>query len=90
MTVHDQLMFVSTLSGTFYAVSKQTGKTLWTLNEGLCFQLLSALTVIEVLLDCRYCNITHIQKTNINLILTDFSFTSYVHFIVSNRYLQVY
>jgi len=64
LTVHDQLMFVSTLSGTFYAVSKQTGKTLWTLNEGLCFQLLSALTVIEVVLDCKYCNITYIQKTN--------------------------
>lgn len=32
--VHEQLIFVSTISGKFYAVSKKTGQTLWTLDEG--------------------------------------------------------
>ncbi|XP_052262641.1 serine/threonine-protein kinase/endoribonuclease IRE1-like [Dreissena polymorpha] len=33
LTVNDQLLFVSTISGKFYAISKQTGKTIWMLNE---------------------------------------------------------
>ncbi|KAL4240931.1 Serine/threonine-protein kinase/endoribonuclease IRE1 [Mactra antiquata] len=31
--VHDQMLFVSTIKGKFYAVSKKTGKTLWSLDE---------------------------------------------------------
>ena len=34
ITVHDSMLFVSTLNGRFHAISKQTGKQLWTLNEG--------------------------------------------------------
>ncbi|XP_046337204.2 serine/threonine-protein kinase/endoribonuclease IRE1-like [Haliotis rufescens] len=33
LTVQDSIIFVSTLSGTFYAVSKNTGNTLWSLQE---------------------------------------------------------
>ncbi|XP_060605820.1 serine/threonine-protein kinase/endoribonuclease IRE1-like [Ruditapes philippinarum] len=33
LTVYNELVFVSTISGKFYAVSKQTGKTLWSLEE---------------------------------------------------------
>lgn len=32
--MHDEVIFVSTISGTFYAVSQKSGKILWTLNEG--------------------------------------------------------
>jgi outer membrane protein assembly factor BamB len=35
LTVYNELVFVSTISGKFYAVSKQTGKTLWSLEEGM-------------------------------------------------------
>lgn len=34
LTLHDEVIFVSTISGTFYAVSQKSGKILWTLNEG--------------------------------------------------------
>ena len=34
LTLHDSLLFVSTLDGTLHAVSKSTGKTQWTLQEG--------------------------------------------------------
>lgn len=33
LSVHDSMLFISTLSGSFHAVSKLTGKVLWTLNE---------------------------------------------------------
>ncbi|CAG2191335.1 ERN1 [Mytilus edulis] len=33
LSLHDSLMFVSTLDGTLHAVSKTTGKTQWTLQE---------------------------------------------------------
>ncbi|XP_062617880.1 serine/threonine-protein kinase/endoribonuclease IRE1-like [Saccostrea cucullata] len=33
LTVHESLIYVSTLSGTFHAVSKSTGKIVWTLDE---------------------------------------------------------
>ncbi|XP_041362995.1 serine/threonine-protein kinase/endoribonuclease IRE1-like [Gigantopelta aegis] len=33
LTVQDPIIFVSTLSGSFYAVSKSSGKTLWHLQE---------------------------------------------------------
>ena len=32
--MQDPIIFVSTLSGSFYAVSKSSGKTLWHLKEG--------------------------------------------------------
>lgn len=33
VSIHDSLIYVSTLSGTFHAVSKSTGKIVWSLDE---------------------------------------------------------
>ncbi|XP_045214288.2 serine/threonine-protein kinase/endoribonuclease IRE1-like [Mercenaria mercenaria] len=33
LTVHNEVLFISTINGKFHAVSKQTGKTLWSLDE---------------------------------------------------------
>lgn len=36
VSLPESLLFVSTLDGSFHAVSKQTGDIKWTLKEGLC------------------------------------------------------
>ena len=46
LSLHDSLVFVSTLDGTLHAVSKMTGKTQWTLQEGkFTFQKIEIVTI---------------------------------------------